>query len=141
MYHCVILQEENMLHSSGKRILSITNQATFRRYLSVQEIIDRDQRYGGQHFKPLPVVLEKGEGTFLWDVQGKRYIDFISGFATVNQGHCHPRLVKVMREQTGKLTHSSRAFFTEPHGELAEYLTKLLGWDRFLPMNTGEYCN
>ncbi|XP_033215708.1 ornithine aminotransferase, mitochondrial-like isoform X2 [Belonocnema kinseyi] len=126
-----------MLHSSGKRISSITLERTFLRYFTVQKIIDRDQKYGGQHFKPLPVVLKKGEGCFLWDIQGKRYIDFISGFATVNQGHCHPRLVNVMREQTGKLTHTSRAFFTEPHGELAEYLTKLLGWDRFLTMNTG----
>lgn len=127
-----------MFHSSGKNILSITSEGTLQKYFTVQKIIDRDQKYGGQHFKPLPVVLKKGQGCFLWDIEGKRYIDFISGFATVNQGHCHPRLVNVMREQTGKLTHTSRAFFTEPHGELAEYLTKLLGWDRFLTMNTGE---
>ena len=123
---------------SRSRILSLAKERKLKRFLSIQEIIERDQKYGGHHFKPLPVVLEKGEGSFVFDVQGKRYIDFISGFATLNQGHCHPRLVKVMRDQVGKLTHTSRAFFTKSHGELAEYLTKLLGWERFLPMNTGE---
>ncbi|KAG7200472.1 hypothetical protein KM043_001038 [Ampulex compressa] len=108
-----------------------------RRLLSSQEIIKRDDTYGGRHFKSLPVVLTKGEGVYLWDSDGKRYLDFLAGFSTVNQGHCHPRLVKVMREQAGKLAHTSRAFYTEPHGELGEYLCKLLGWDRFLPMNTG----
>ncbi|XP_063976474.1 ornithine aminotransferase, mitochondrial-like [Diachasmimorpha longicaudata] len=102
-----------------------------------QNVIKRDEQYGGHHFKPLPVVLDKGEGAYLWDMDGKRYLDFLAGFATVNQGHCHPRLVKVMREQCGKLHHTSRAFFTSVHGELAEYLTRLLGFDRFIPMNTG----
>lgn len=110
---------------------------TQKRFLSSQELMDRDSKYGGRHFKPLPVVLEKGDGVHLWDTDGKRYLDFLAGFSTVNQGHCHPRLVKVMRDQAGKLSHTSRAFYSEPHGELAEYLTKLLGWDKFLPMNTG----
>jgi len=108
-----------------------------RRFLSSQQVIDRDNKYGGIHFKQIPVVLSRGEGVYLWDIDGKRYLDFLAGFSTVNQGHCHPRLVKVMREQAGKLAHTSRAFYSEPHGELGEYLTKLLGWDRFLPMNTG----
>ncbi|KOC59171.1 Ornithine aminotransferase, mitochondrial [Habropoda laboriosa] len=108
-----------------------------KRSLGSQELIDRDQKYGGRHFKPLPVVLTKGEGVHLWDVEGKRYLDFLAGFSTVNQGHSHPRLVKVTREQAGNLAHTSRAFYTEPHGQLAEYLTKLLGWEKFLPMNTG----
>lgn len=121
----------------GRRILSSGRELASRRFLSNQDVISRDDKYGGRHFQPLPVALSRGEGVYLWDVQGKRYLDFLAGFATVNQGHCHPRLVKVMREQAGKLTHTSRAFYSEPHGELAEYLTKLLGWDRFLPMNTG----
>ncbi|XP_018050011.1 PREDICTED: ornithine aminotransferase, mitochondrial isoform X2 [Atta colombica] len=116
----------------GKGLLN-----AIRRFLSSQQVIDRDNKYGGIHFKPLPVVLSRGEGVYLWDTDGKRYLDFLAGFSTVNQGHCHPRLVKVMREQAGKLSHTSRAFYSEPQGELGEYLTKLLGWDRFLPMNTG----
>ncbi|KAK0167921.1 hypothetical protein PV327_001774 [Microctonus hyperodae] len=102
-----------------------------------QEIIRRDDQYGGHHFKPLPVVLDKGEGANLWDIDGKRYLDFLAGFSTCNQGHCHPRLVKVMRDQCGKLHHTSRAYYTEMHGELAEYLTRLFKFDRFIPMNTG----
>lgn len=103
-----------------------------------QEIIKRDEQFAGPHFKPLPVVLAKGEGAFLWDIDNKRYYDFLAGFSTCNQGHCHPRLVKVMRDQCGKLHHVSRAFFTELHGELGEYLTRLFGFDKFIPMNTGK---
>lgn len=125
------------MQPAGRRILISGRELGSKRFLSTQEVIDRDNKYGGRHFQPLPVALSRGEGVYLWDVEGKRYLDFLAGFATVNQGHCHPRLVKVMREQAGKLTHTSRAFYSEPHGELAEYLTKLLGWDRFLPMNTG----
>ncbi|XP_018367261.1 PREDICTED: ethanolamine-phosphate phospho-lyase isoform X2 [Trachymyrmex cornetzi] len=123
----------------GKGLLNAIRNFSIRvnRFLSSQQMIDRDNKYGGIHFKPLPVVLSRGEGVYLWDIDGKRYLDFLAGFSTVNQGHCHPRLVKVMREQAGKLSHTSRAFYSEPQGELGEYLTKLLGWDRFLPMNTG----
>lgn len=125
------------LQSVRQRFFSIVRESDKIRFLSSQQLIDRDNKYGGIHFKPLPIVLSRGEGVHLWDVDGKRYLDFLAGFSTVNQGHCHPRLVKVMRDQAGKLAHTSRAFYSEPHGELGEYLTKLLGWDRFLPMNTG----
>lgn len=126
-----------MFHFVNRKIISVRNKVCVERYLSTQDIIDRDRKYGAHHFQPLPVVLSKGERCHVWDVEGKRYLDFISGFATVNQGHCHPRLKKIMSEQINLITHTSRAFFTESHGELAEYLTNLLGWDRFLPMNTG----
>ncbi|EGI63286.1 PREDICTED: ornithine aminotransferase, mitochondrial isoform X2 [Acromyrmex echinatior] len=125
------------MQSVRQRFFNIVRELDKRRFLSSQQVIDRDNKYGGIHFKPLPVVLSRGEGVYLWDIDGKRYLDFLAGFSTVNQGHCHPRLVKVMREQAGKLSHTSRAFYSEPQGELGEYLTKLLGWDRFLPMNTG----
>lgn len=108
-----------------------------KRTLTSQEIIKRDQKYGGHHFKTLPVILERGEGVYCWDIDGKRYIDLLGGFATMSQGHSHPRLVKVMKDQVGKLAHTSRAFYTEAHGELGEYVTKITGYDRFLPMNTG----
>lgn len=125
------------MQSVRQRFLGVVKETGKGRFLSFQQIIDRDDKHGGTHFKPLPVVLTRGEGVYLWDIDGKRYLDFLAGFSTVNQGHCHPRLVKVMRDQAGKLTHTSRAFYSEPHGELGEYLTKLLKWDRFLPMNTG----
>ncbi|XP_034179204.1 ornithine aminotransferase, mitochondrial-like [Osmia lignaria lignaria] len=125
------------MHSTKSIAVMLTRELGSKRFLSSQELIERDKKYGGRHFEPLPVVLAKGEDVHLWDVEGKRYLDFLAGFATVNQGHSHPRLVKVMCEQAGKLSHTSRAFYSEPHGDLGEYLTKLLGWDRFLPMNTG----
>lgn len=125
------------MQSVRQKFSNIVKGSDKRRFLSSQQVIDRDNKYGGIHFKQLPVVLSRGEGVYLWDIDGKRYLDFLAGFSTVNQGHSHPRLVKVMREQAGKLAHTSRAFYSEPHGELGEYLTKLLGWDRFLPMNTG----
>nr|XP_031842770.1 ornithine aminotransferase, mitochondrial-like [Nomia melanderi] len=125
------------MHPVRSGLVASSRTLGLRRFLSSQELIERDNKYGGRHFKPLPVVLARGDGVHLWDTDGKRYLDFLAGFSTVNQGHCHPRLVKVMREQAGKLAHTSRAFYSEPHGELAEYLTRLLGWDKFLPMNTG----
>nr|XP_003705904.2 PREDICTED: ornithine aminotransferase, mitochondrial [Megachile rotundata] len=125
------------VRSQGPSVVRLTRELGSKRSLSSQELIERDKKYGGRHFEPLPVVLTRGEGVHVWDVEGKRYLDFLAGFSTVSQGHSHPRLVKVMREQVGKLSHTSRAFYSEPHGELAEYLTKLLGWDKFLPMNTG----
>lgn len=121
----------------NRRIVFLRKEISSRRYLSAQEIMNRDRKYGAHHFQPLPVVLIKGEGSHVWDVDGKKYLDFIAGFATLNQGHSHPRLKKIMHEQIELIAHTSRAFFTKPHGELAEYLTKLLGWDKFLPMNTG----
>ncbi|XP_046488931.1 ornithine aminotransferase, mitochondrial [Neodiprion pinetum] len=120
-----------------QRVASIVQKPEVKRLLTAQEIIDREDRFGGRHFKPLPVVLTRGQGVFLWDVEGKKYLDFLAGFAAVSQGHCHPRLVKTMRDQAEKLTHTSRAYYTEPLGALSEYLTNLFGWDRFIPMNTG----
>ncbi|XP_011167861.1 ornithine aminotransferase, mitochondrial isoform X2 [Solenopsis invicta] len=125
------------LQSVRQKFFSIIRKSGRIRFLSSQQVIDRDKKYGSQHIKPLSVVITRAEGIFLYDIDGKRYFDYISGLAACNQGHCHPRLVKIMRDQAGKLTHTSRAFFSEPHGELAEYLTNLFGFDRFLPMNTG----
>ena len=102
-----------------------------------QSFIDREERYGAHNYHPLPVVLERGEGVFVWDVEGKRYFDFLSGYSAVNQGHCHPRLVAAMQEQAAKLTLTSRAFHNNLLGEYEEYVTKLLGYDKLLPMNTG----
>jgi ornithine--oxo-acid transaminase len=102
-----------------------------------QSYIDREDRYGAHNYHPLPVVLSKGEGVFLWDVEGKRYLDFLSAYSAVNQGHCHPRILEAMFQQAGQLTLTSRAFHNDQLGEYEEYITKLFGYDKVLPINTG----
>jgi len=102
-----------------------------------QQYIDREERYGAHNYHPLPVVLERGEGVFMWDVEGKRYYDFLSAYSAVNQGHCHPRIIAALQEQAQKLTLTSRAFHNNVLGAFEEYITQLLGYDKVLPMNSG----
>ncbi|GMF20969.1 unnamed protein product [Phytophthora lilii] len=99
--------------------------------------IDREEQCGAHNYHPLPVVLTKGRGCKVWDVEGKEYYDFLSAYSAVNQGHCHPKLVKALTDQAQTLTLTSRAFYNNVLGEYQEYMTKLLGFDRILPMNTG----
>lgn len=99
--------------------------------------IDLENRYGAHNYHPLPVVLERGKGVFVWDVEGKLYYDFLSAYSAVNQGHCHPRLVKAMQQQAETLTLTSRAFYNSDLGNYAEYVCTLFGYGRMLPMNTG----
>jgi ornithine--oxo-acid transaminase len=101
------------------------------------QYIDREEKYGAHNYAPLPVVLNKGERIYLWDVDGKRYFDFLSGYSAVNQGHCHPKIIEAMADQASKLTLTSRAFFNDALGEFEEYITTLLGYDKVLAMNTG----
>lgn len=96
-----------------------------------------EDQFGAHNYHPLPVVLEKGQGVFLWDVDGKRYYDFLSGYSAVNQGHCHPAIIQSLVEQASKLTLTSRAFHNDQLGPYSEMITKLFGFDRVLPMNTG----
>ena len=105
--------------------------------LTEQEYMDRESKYGAHNYHPLPVVLEKGEGIYVWDVNGKRYFDFLSAYSAVNQGHCHPKIVEAMIEQAKKLALTSRAFYNNVLGEWEEYITKYFGYDRVLPMNSG----
>ncbi len=105
--------------------------------LSAQEAIALEEKYNAHNYHPLPVVLTRGEGVHLWDVEGKRYYDFLSAYSAVNQGHCHPRIINALIEQAQKLTLTSRAFYNDKLGEYAEYLTQYFGYDRVLPMNTG----
>ncbi len=105
--------------------------------MKTQDFIDREDLYGAHNYHPLPVVLEKGEGVFVWDVDGKRYFDFLASYSAVNQGHCHPKIVKAMVEQAGKLALTSRAFYNNVLGEWEEFMTKLFGYDKILPMNSG----
>ncbi len=99
--------------------------------------IDREQKYGAKNYHPLPVVLVRGEGCWLWDEQGKKYLDMMSAYSAVSHGHCNPRLVKVLSEQAAKLAVTSRAFYGEKLGLLAEKLCQMTGLDQVLPMNTG----
>jgi len=105
--------------------------------MKAQDFIEKENRYGAHNYHPLPVVLERGEGVFVWDVEGKKYYDFLSSYSAVNQGHCHPRLVKAMTDQAQKLALTSRAFYNNKLGEWEEYITKYFGFDRVLPMNSG----
>lgn len=104
---------------------------------NTQYFLDREDQYGAHNYHPLPVVLNRGEGVYLWDVDGKRYYDFLSGYSAVNQGHCHPRIIKALMEQVQKLTLTSRAFHSDLLGEYAQYITSYFGYDKVLPMNTG----
>jgi ornithine--oxo-acid transaminase len=101
------------------------------------EYIERENRYGAHNYHPLPVVLERGEGIFVWDVDGKRYFDFLAAYSAVNQGHCHPRIVKALVGQAGKLALTSRAFYNNVLGEWEELMSRQFGYDKMLPMNSG----
>lgn len=101
----------------------------------------KEDQYGAHNYHPLPVVLSKGKGVHVWDVEGKRYLDFLSAYSAVNQGHCHPKIVEALINQSQNLALTSRAFYNDALGEYEEYVTKLLGYDKVLPMNTGvEAC-
>ena len=102
-----------------------------------QHYIDLEEKYGAHNYHPLPVVLNKGEGVFVWDVEGQRYFDFLSGYSAVNQGHCHPVIIDALVSQAQKLTLTSRAFYNDLLGTYAQYITSLFGYDKVLPMNTG----
>jgi ornithine--oxo-acid transaminase len=99
--------------------------------------LELEEKYGAQNYHPLPVVLNRGEGVFLYDVEGKRYFDFLSGYSAVNQGHCHPAIVEALVEQAKKLTLTSRAFHSDQLGEFSKYITSYFDYDKVLPMNSG----
>lgn len=105
--------------------------------MTPSEYIAREEKYGAHNYHPLPVVLEKGEGIYVWDVEGKRYFDFLSAYSAVNQGHCHPKIIKALTDQAGELTLTSRAFHSSALGEFEEYISNYFGYDKVLPMNTG----
>lgn len=110
--------------------LSLTNTKT-------AALIEKEGRYGAHNYHPLPVVLEKGEGVFVWDVEGKRYFDFLSAYSAVNQGHCHPAIIAALNKQAKQLTLTSRAFHSDKLGDFEQFLCELFGFDKALPMNSG----
>ena len=105
--------------------------------ISSEEAIQLEDNYGAHNYHPLPVVLAKGEGVYLWDCEGNRYYDFLSAYSAVNQGHCHPKIIKAMNDQASILTLTSRAFHNNILGEYEKFITNLFGYDKVLPMNTG----
>ena len=104
---------------------------------SSSEAISLENNYGAHNYHPLPVVLKKGDGVFVWDVEGNKYYDFLSAYSAVNQGHCHPRIIQALQDQAKVMTLTSRAFHNNVLGPYEEYITKLFGYDKILPMNTG----
>ena len=105
--------------------------------LSSQDLIQLEDRYGAHNYHPLPVVLSKGEGVYLWDVEGNKYYDFLSAYSAVNQGHCHPRIIQSLKDQAEKLTLTSRAFYNDQLGKYEKYLSEYFGFEKVLPMNSG----
>ena len=105
--------------------------------MNSQEYVELEDRYGAHNYHPLPVVLKKGKGVYLWDVEGEKYFDFLSAYSAVNQGHCHPKIIKALNDQASLLTLTSRAFHNNILGEFEKYMTEIFGYDKVLPMNTG----
>ena len=105
--------------------------------MNTQEYINIEDKYGAHNYHPLPVVLSKGDGVYVWDVEGKKYFDFLSAYSAVNQGHCHPKIIKALTDQSETLTLTSRAFYNDVLGEYEKYVTETFGFDKVLPMNTG----
>ncbi len=105
--------------------------------LNSNDYMAKEDKFGAHNYHPLPVVLSKGEGVYVWDVEGKKYYDFLAAYSAVNQGHCHPTITKALVDQASKLALTSRAFYNDVLGEWEEYMTKLFGYDKMLPMNSG----
>ena len=106
-------------------------------HISSQEAMALENKYGAQNYHPLPVVLSRGEGVFVWDVEGKKYYDFLSAYSSLNQGHCHPKIVNALTEQAQRLTLTSRAFYNDMLGKYEQYASEYFNFDKLLPMNTG----
>jgi ornithine--oxo-acid transaminase len=105
--------------------------------MTAKDYMEKESNFGAHNYHPLPVVLERGEGVYVWDTDGKKYFDFLSAYSAVNQGHCHPKIVKALVDQAQKLTLTSRAFYSNNLGKYEEFVTKYFGYDKVLPMNTG----
>eukprot|EP00493_Phyllostaurus_siculus_P022723 UN23057 len=127
------------LLSPGSRPLVRNLASSSLRGISTKsnEIFELENQCGAHNYAPLPVALSKGEGVYVWDVDGKRYFDFLSAYSAVNQGHCHPKIIDALKDQAEKLTLTSRAFYNDILGQYEKYVTELFGYDKVLPMNTG----
>ncbi len=119
------------------QIIKIINIMSVLTKFSSAEAIALEDHYGAHNYHPLPVVLSRGEGVYVWDVEGKKYFDFLSAYSAVNQGHCHPKIINALIEQAKTLTLTSRAFYNDKLGQYEKYITEYFGFDKVLPMNTG----
>ncbi|XP_075889542.1 ornithine aminotransferase, mitochondrial [Nelusetta ayraudi] len=128
--------------SAGRRLGStVASKRHIEGQLTSEEIYAREEKYGAHNYHPLPVALERGQGIYVWDVEGKRYYDFLSAYSAVNQGHCHPKIVAALQAQAARLTLTSRAFYNDKLGAYEEFITNMFGYNKVLPMNTGvEGC-
>jgi ornithine--oxo-acid transaminase len=123
--------------SVARPVVKVDNKSS----ISSQQVFEREEKYGAHNYHPIPVALSRGKGVHVWDVEGRKYYDFLSAYSAVNQGHCHPVIVNALKEQSEILTLTSRAFYSSALGEFEEYITKMFGYDKVLPMNTGvEAC-
>ena len=119
------------------RFNSVLSSVRHSEASSSQDVFNKEKHYGANNYESIPVALTDGEGVFVWDVERKRYFDFLSAYSAVNQGHRHPKIVEALKSQLDRLTLTSRAFYNDALGDYAEYATRLFGYDRLLPMNTG----
>ncbi|KAM7072665.1 ornithine aminotransferase, mitochondrial isoform 2-T3 [Molossus nigricans] len=124
------------VHSTAASATSVATKKTVQGPPSSDYVFERESKYGAHNYHPLPVALERGKGIYVWDVEGRKYFDFLSAYSAVNQGHCHPKIVSALKSQADKLTLTSRAFYNNVLGEYEEYITKLFGYHKVLPMNT-----
>uniref|UniRef100_A0A8B9TV28 Ornithine aminotransferase n=1 Tax=Anas platyrhynchos TaxID=8839 RepID=A0A8B9TV28_ANAPL len=125
------------VHASLSSATSVATKKTVQGPPSSDYIFEREAKYGAHNYHPLPVALEKGKGVYVWDVEGRKYFDFLSAYSAVNQGHCHPKIVSALKAQSEKLTLTSRAFYNDVLGEYEEFVTKMFNYNKVLPMNTG----
>ncbi|KAJ8391812.1 hypothetical protein AAFF_G00085840 [Aldrovandia affinis] len=134
---CVLLARALHTGTRPASYAAATHLKRAQRPLSAEEVYAREDKYGAHNYHPLPVALERGEGLHVWDVDGRRYCDFLSAYSAVNQGHCHPKIIAALHAQASRLTLTSRAFYNDVLGEYEEMITTLFGYDKVLPMNTG----
>ncbi|XP_062330745.1 ornithine aminotransferase, mitochondrial [Osmerus eperlanus] len=125
------------VHSVTRPASSAASKLMLERLLTSEEVYAREEKYGAHNYHPLPVALERAEGLYVWDVEGRRYYDFLSAYSAVNQGHCHPKIIAALNAQASRLTLTSRAFYNDVLGAYEEYITTMFGYDKVLPMNTG----
>lgn len=130
MFHLLVRQPIKQVLNQGIRTVASQTQKS-------QQVFDRENKFGAHNYGSLPVALDRGKGIYVWDVEGNKYFDYLSAYSACNQGHCHPKIVKALTDQASKLTLTSRAFYNTVLGEFEEYITKLFGYDKVLPMNTG----
>ncbi|RNA29860.1 ornithine mitochondrial [Brachionus plicatilis] len=134
-------RSSQLRNASSTKLTSAASSAKAKEQSKIgaksQAVFDREDKYGAHNYHPLPVAIESAKGVFMWDVEGNRYFDFLSAYSAVNQGHCHPKIINTLKEQADKVTLTSRAFYNTTLGEFEEYLCRLLGFDKVLPMNTG----